>query len=90
MDYERAKKVRDVLQSVVNAASAKLQAFPKGEMGMIREDVRFTRECMDAKASYASAMRGLQEFNSKFVKTFAKEIRAERRQKFSDKWQCDF
>jgi hypothetical protein len=83
MNYEQAKAAKAALQAVVDDASADLKKFPRGPMGMILDEVKFTPECMDAKARYASAFRGLQEFNERFVKEFATEYRAERRQRYS-------
>ena len=85
MNYERAKEVRDVLAAVVSEASAAVNAFPKGPNGMMTDEVKFSPECVEAKTRYVSAFQELQKFNQHFVKTFAKEIREDRRKRYENK-----
>ena len=78
--YLEARKLQQALALDVERFSAKVRAFPAdGPMGLVSDAVRATPEYRAAKADYAAAFEKLRGFNAWFVKTFAKEIREERR-----------
>lgn len=81
MTYDDAKKTRDAIQADLSRHSAVLRAFPTGPMGLTPDAVKATREWRDAKAACDIAFGRLREFNGRFIKSFAKEIRAERRER---------
>lgn len=79
MSYEEAKREHDILEERVSLTGAALRAFPRdGRMGLVTESARTSPEYRAAKAAGDSAFTALRDFNSVFVKMFAKEMRAER------------
>ena len=78
MTYLEAKETSKALTANVDRLSAALQVFPAGPMGLISDAVRATPEYRAAKTAYDAAFERLRTFNGRFVKVFAKEIRAER------------
>lgn len=79
MSYVEAKAQRDMLKREVDLASAALRVFPRGKMGLTPDAVKATPEYRASKSRYQEAFARLRAFNAVFVKTFAKEIRADRR-----------
>ncbi len=82
MTYEQAKAERDRLESEVKAAGEALKPFPANSMG-ITPDYAKTTEWHAAKRAFGRAFENLRKFNAMFVKTFKKEIMAERRAKYT-------
>lgn len=80
--YEKAKAQRDALDAEVNSATALLKTFPSGPTGLTPESVRLTPEYRTANARFQRAFAALRAFNAGFTKTFAKELRAERAQRY--------
>lgn len=82
MTYLEAKTMRDQIETDMRAADKTLRAIPSygtGAMGMTPDAVRATPEWKAATANTGATFRKLQDFNRVFVKQFAAEIRAERR-----------
>ena len=79
MTYQEAKNARDVLDSDVGRLGAILRAYPKGPMNLTPDTIRATPEWKAVKAEFDSAFQRLRKFNAAFVRTFKKEIQAERR-----------
>lgn len=78
MDYAQAKAAADALDARLDAASAALQGFPRGLMGLTPDDVKASPEWRQAKRAYDQAFAALRAFNGPFVKRFKSEIRADR------------
>lgn len=83
MTYLQAKDLSNALTADVKRFSAALDVFPKGPMGPTPEAVRVTPEYRAAKTAFDAAFKRLRAFNGQFVKVFAKEIRAERREHYA-------
>lgn len=77
-----AKAARDQLTMQVNAASAKLNAYPKGKMGLTDDAAKNTVEWKRDNAAYQAAFKNLQNYNSTFTKKYKKELAAERAAKY--------
>lgn len=82
MTYQEAKEVNKRIEEKVNILSAKLNSYPKGLMGMTREDIRLSDEYQAVKREYSKAFKELQDFNKWFLKTFKKEYAKERRERY--------
>lgn len=83
--FEDAKAERDLLEKEANAASAALQVFPRGAMGLTPDAVAATPEYRAAKARFQKAFARQREFNAVFTKRFAKELRSERAQRYGSR-----
>lgn len=78
--YSEAQAARAGLYAEVERAGAVLAAFPKtGPFNLTPDDVKSSPEFQSAKRAFDAAFGRLRAFNTTFTKTFAKEIRAERR-----------
>ncbi len=75
--YAEAKAIADDRNHEVDAASAALQSYPRGPMGLPPEEVRLSPAYQAARARYAAAFARLRAFNGPFVKRFTREIRAD-------------
>jgi hypothetical protein len=85
-DYAIAKQVKAQLEIECGLASQALRAIPgigSGPMGLTPDAVKATPEYREAKARSDATFAALRNFNGKFVKLFAAEIKAERRAKFN-------
>jgi hypothetical protein len=80
--FEDARAEHDLIQREVDAASEVLQAFPKGPMGGVGDDVRATPEFRAANTRFQKAFARLRAFNAIYVKRFAKELRVERDKRY--------
>lgn len=81
--FKEAKATGDVLDKEVDAASDALRAFPRGAMGLVPDAVTSTPEYRAAKVRFQKAFARQREFNAVFTKRFAKELRAERANRYS-------
>lgn len=79
MTYIEAKAARDQISLEVDAASARVNSFPKSVMGLVPDAVKFTTDYRAAKTAFDASFSKLQKFNQTFTRQFASEIRAERR-----------
>jgi len=69
------------LEQAEKAASARLRAIPgvgSGRMGLTPDHVRASAEFKQAKAAHVQAAAQLAQFNGRFCKLFATELREER------------
>jgi hypothetical protein len=80
--FEAAKAESALIEKEVDAASEALRAFPRGPMGLTPDAVAATSEYRSANARYQKAFARQRAFNAVFVKRFAKELRAERSQRY--------
>lgn len=76
--YEEDKLMKEAIELEVSALSQILHRFPRGALGLVREDIKRTDAYKEASSQYAAAFAKLRGFNERFVKKYAKEIRAER------------
>lgn len=80
--YHIAKAAQAALMVETKNASKTLRAIPgvgSGAMGLTPDAVRLSPEYRAAKAAFDAAFARERAFNGRYVKQFAKEIRAERR-----------
>ena len=85
MSYEEAKVEQDLLEEVSSATGNALRAFPRNSMGLVSDSVRATPEYRAAKAASDTAFASLQQFNLVFTKMFARELRAERASRYTQR-----
>jgi hypothetical protein len=78
MTYLEAKMRRDAIEADVSRLSAALQSFPTGPMGLTPDATKALPEYRIAKIAFDAAFERSRRFNGRFVKAFAKEIRADR------------
>lgn len=79
MIFEEAMAMQAALQGEVHRLSEKLQRFPKGQMGLTPDAVKFSPEFRAAKSEFDNAFKTLRHFNSHYIKAFKREIAASRR-----------
>lgn len=77
--FSKAKAERDKITEELRDHKAILDKFPKGAMNLTPDDVKASPEYRDAKQKVDRAFNKLRQFNAGFVKTYAKELRDERR-----------
>ena len=83
--FRAAKQGKAILENALDAADKALKAFDKygkNQMGMTPEHVKEMPEWQQAKKEYDKAFAELRNFNGWYVKTFKKEIAAERKEKY--------
>ena len=78
MTFAQGKAIQASLEADVKNHSVTLWAFPRGAMGVTPDSVKATPEWQTAKRNYAVAFSKLRAFNSEFIKTFKRELTAER------------
>ena len=83
MSFEAATKVYNELNAMVDATSQALKVFPRGNMGLISDEVRATAEYQTAKNAYNSANAKARAFNQLYNKAFKKELAAARKAKMA-------
>lgn len=76
--YAAAKDKQAALEAESSRTSAIMRTFPSHPNGLTPDHVRATSEWKAAKAATDTAFAKLRNFNGAFVKSFAKEIKAER------------
>jgi hypothetical protein len=79
MNYETWKTAVESTEKAMSIASAKLQQFPKGEMGLIPKHIRDLPEFKQAKREYDTfhnTLRVLNKGQKKFIKQRANERRS--------------
>ena len=78
MNYETWKTTVENVEKAMSIASAKLQQFPKGEMGLTPKHIRELPEFKQAKREYDTfhnTLRVLNKGQKKFMKQRANERR---------------
>jgi hypothetical protein len=77
--YQKARQHQAELDKACELLGERLALYPRNEMGLTPDAVKASLEWKADKAAFNKAFQALRNFNSVFVKTFAKEMRAERR-----------
>lgn len=80
-----AKQRKKAMETALDVAGKALKAFDsygKTEMGLTPDHVKAMPEWQQAKQEYDLAFTQLRDFNCWYVKTFKKEIAAERKEKY--------
>lgn len=83
--FDVAKQSKTMLESALDGADKALKAFDqygKNEMGMTPDFVKAMPEWQQAKKEFDKAFAELRTFNGWYVKTFKKEIAADRKNKY--------
>jgi len=83
MTFTEAKKISDELHASAQNAGDAVNRFPRGNMGLVSDEVRSTDAYKAASQRYARAFQVLRKFNTYYVKAFKKERREERSQRFA-------
>ena len=83
MTFEDAKTHADALDAVSSAATRALDAISGGGvMGLTPDAVKATAEWRELRAESAAAFQRLRTFNAWYVRTFKREIAADRAQRY--------
>lgn len=84
MNYEEAKSYRDEMEKRHKIDLDKIKEFDKYKiaMGIVPDHIRETPEYQIAKKAVDNNFAELRNFNQWFVKTFKKEIQADRRNRY--------
>lgn len=77
-DFVLARAKAQVINDAVDAASAALQLFPRGPLGLTPDDVKSTPEWRAAYHQYNHVSQISRKFNGPYFKRFADELRHER------------
>ena len=81
MNYQTWKSAVESTEKAMSIASAKLQQFPKGEMGLTPKHIRESKAWKQAKREYDTfhnTLRVLNKGQKKFIKQRALERKAGR------------
>jgi hypothetical protein len=79
MTFAEAKATASAIEIEIRATEVALDAFPVGPMGLTPDAVKVSPEFRAAKKAFDAAFAKLRAFNGYYVKTFAKELREDRR-----------
>lgn len=84
MNYEEAKAYRDEMEKRHKIDSDNIKQFDqyKITMGIVPDHIRETPEYQAAKKAVDKNFTELRNFNGWFVKTFKKEILADRKNRY--------
>lgn len=84
MNYLEAKEISEEMNKRVDTTSNTLNSkyTQRTSLGLIPDSVRNTYEYKSDKLAFDTAFNELKSFNKIYVKTFKKEIRAERLNKY--------
>ena len=85
MTFEDAKAHLRGLEYGAREAGRPLSSYPKGPMGLTPDHIKATPQWHKERAEYEAARKRLVTFTAWFVKTFAKEYKAERVAKYQSK-----
>lgn len=77
--YEQYLEQSELLVSIADKASYKLQQYPTDEMGLTPEHVRLSPQFRADKQAYSVSAKALQVFNHKYVKVYGKRRASEKR-----------
>jgi len=77
MTYASAKAHQDKLTAACTEAGKALKAYPRNAIGLTPDHVKASPEWRRARRAYDLAFAELRAFNAGFVKTYAKEYRAD-------------
>ena len=82
-NFDAALKQKQSLEKEVDQASDRLQKYKdkKGNMGLIPDEIRTSKEYQKDKQAYDQAFQKLRAFNTKFLKTYKSEYAKYRRDK---------
>lgn len=84
MTFQEATRIRDTLWTMYKEAGAKMSAYPKcPPFGLTPDAIKATPQWRRDKDAFDLATVNLQQFNKTFVKRFARELRAERDEKYA-------
>lgn len=81
MSYENDLTKKLELEKVLVSASEELSKFPKNEIGLTPDEIKFSPEYKKAKSKVDAAFQNLRKFNGPFVKKYKKEIIKTRNEK---------
>lgn len=79
MTYEEYKETAKLFDASLSKASKALREFPRGDMGLVPDDVRATPEYKYAKSEYDNMFAVVREFNGRVPKEYMKRASKERR-----------
>jgi hypothetical protein len=85
MTFEEAKTHQQKLDEKCSIDSAKLNTFPKNEIGLTPDLVRETPDFQQAKKAFEKSFAELRNFNKWYSKEFKKELAAERKNRYKKK-----
>lgn len=87
-DFDKARLMADALHTAARTAGEALNAFldlhPKGAMGMTADHVKTMPEFLKLKMEYERTAAASRAFNGTYVRTFSRELRAARAERFRD------
>lgn len=83
MNFEKAVELKKEIETRVNKLDSEIKSFEKNNLGMIKEEIRNSKEFKEIKKSFDLNFKELQNFNSWFNKEFKKEIAEQRKNRFN-------
>lgn len=78
LTFEEYKKERDSLMEQAKSIGAQLHAYPRGEMGLVKEEIRVTEQYKATRKLYQHVFNMLRNLNGKYIKIYKTELAAER------------
>lgn len=83
MTFEKALDLKKEIETRVNKLDTEIKSFEKNSLGMVKEEIRNSKEYKESKKSFDLSFKELQNFNSWFTKEFKKEIAEQRKNRFN-------
>ena len=81
-DEKALKSKSKRLNNKVDRLSQKLNEYPRGNMGIVSENTRISKEYRKDKDAYDRAFAELRDFNSKLPKAISRKWHQEKRAKW--------
>ncbi len=75
MTYEEALDRKRTLEDIVEACDKRLKQYPRGDLGLTPDTVKFSPQFQQDYKNFNSAMKDLQRYNRDFLKQFSKEYK---------------
>lgn len=81
MNYQQAKQQAEHARQLSQELGRKLQAFPRGPLGLVPDHIKFSAPYQELKARYDTAFAQERHANAYLVKHFKTELQQERRER---------
>lgn len=85
MTFEEFKTAKEEAENKVDLWSKKLNEFEKGDFGLTKDEIKFTKEFQNTKQNFRFEFEKLRKINTYGLKVFKKELAAERKLKIKER-----
>ena len=85
MNFAEANEKRKQLDALASELSLRLQQYPKNEMGLVPEEIRFSEEYRKLAGEFDTTFRELRNINAYVLKHFKREHLQEQARRRAEK-----